>query len=164
MNEIVTYGHPSLTIKCKPITVYNKSLRTLSDKMLEIMYLNKGVGLAAPQIGIDMNIFVYDVGQGPNICINPKLLSKKNKSVFHEGCLSLPGYYWEITRSDYVKISAQDLNGNNIIHEGDELTGRVLQHEIDHLKGKLLISKLKRTDRKEALMKIAMNGFPGTDV
>tara|TARA_B100001750_G_C15337956_1_gene510756 strand:+ start:228 stop:722 length:495 start_codon:yes stop_codon:yes gene_type:complete len=164
MNEIVKYGHPSLTIKCKSVTVFDKSLKTLADKMLEIMYLNKGVGLAAPQIGIDMNIFVYDAGNGANICINPKLISRKNKSVFHEGCLSLPGYYWEITRSDYVKITAQDLDGINKIHEGDELIGRVLQHEIDHLKGKILLSKLKRSERKEALMKIALNGFPGKDV
>jgi peptide deformylase len=81
-----------------------------------------------------------------------------------EGCLSLPGYYWDIERAEYAKITCLNEQGEEVIHEGDDLMGRVLQHEYDHLKGKLLIKSLKRKARKEAMREISLKGFPGDKI
>lgn len=164
MYNIVTFGHPSLKTKSIDVEAFDNTLNQLTDKMLKIMYDAPGVGLAAPQIGINKNIFVFDVGNGPNIAINPIKIETDGKSTFLEGCLSLPGYYWEITRPSYAKLYCHDLKGKEIFYEGEDLIGRVLQHEYDHLKGKLLINSLKRKERKIALKDISINGFPGKDV
>ncbi len=96
------------------------------------MYEAPGVGLAAPQIGINKNIFVFDAGNGPFVAINPKMVKKEGEIVFMEGCLSLPGYYWDIERAEYAKITCLNEQGEEVIYEGDDLMGRVLQHEYDH--------------------------------
>jgi peptide deformylase len=164
MDEIVTFGHPSLKTRSSEITEFNEDLKILSERMIKIMYEAPGVGLAAPQIGINKNIFVFDAGNGAQVAVNPKKIEVEGSSIFLEGCLSLPGYYWEIERPEFAKIFCQNLKGEDITYEGDELTGRVLQHEFDHLKGKLLLSSLTRKERKEAIKKIAVNGFPGNDI
>lgn len=164
MDEIVTFGHPSLKTRSSEITEFNEDLKILSERMIKIMYEAPGVGLAAPQIGINKNIFVFDAGNGAQVAVNPKKIEVEGSSIFLEGCLSLPGYYWEIERPEFAKIFCQNLKGEDITFEGDELTGRVLQHEFDHLKGKLLLSSLTRKERKEAIKKIAVNGFPGNDI
>ena len=164
MDEIVTFGHPSLKTRSSEITEFNEDLKILSERMIKIMYEAPGVGLAAPQIGINKNIFVFDAGNGAQVAVNPKKIEVEGSSIFLEGCLSLPGYYWEIERPEFAKIFCQNLKGENITYEGDELTGRVLQHEFDHLKGKLLLSSLTRKERKEAIKRIAVNGFPGNDI
>jgi len=161
MEKIITLGHPSLKLKSSKISKFDNNLNNLIENMYNIMYEAHGVGLAAPQISKNIQLFVYDVGNGPNYCINPKITSRKNTSVFYEGCLSVPGYYFDIPRSDYVRVECVDSNNQLKVHEGEELTGRVLQHEIDHLNGKLLLNRLKRKERKEAITKIAINGFPG---
>ena len=91
MFDIVTFGHPSLKIKSQNEDNFDDELKDLTDKMLEIMYEAPGVGLAAPQIGINKNIFVFDIGEGPNIAINPISIKVSGKVNFLEGCLSLPG-------------------------------------------------------------------------
>lgn len=164
MDEIVTFGHPSLKSRSSEITEFNEDLKILSERMIKIMYEAPGVGLAAPQIGINKNIFVFDAGNGAQVAVNPKKIEVEGSSIFLEGCLSLPGYYWEIERPEFAKIFCQNLKGEDITYEGDELTGRVLQHEFDHLKGKLLLSSLTRKERKEAIKKITVNGFPGNDI
>ena len=164
MYNIVTFGHPSLKTNSIDVEKFNNDLKQLTDRMLKIMYNAPGVGLAAPQIGINKNIFVFDIGDGPNVAINPIKIETEGESTFLEGCLSLPGYYWEITRPSYSKLYCYDLKGKEIIYEGEELMGRVLQHEYDHLKGKLLLTSLKRKERKMALKEISINGFPGNDV
>ncbi len=161
MNEIVKLGHPSLKSKSTLVRDFDKGLHKLIDQMYEIMYNANGVGLAAPQISKNIQLFVYDSGSGPKHCINPRLITKKDTSVFYEGCLSLPGYYFDIRRADYVKVESFNIFNKKEIHEGDELTARVLQHEIDHLKGKVLLSRLKRKERREAITRIALEGFPG---
>jgi len=164
MDEIVTFGHPSLKTRSSEITEFNENLKILSERMIKIMYEAPGVGLAAPQIGINKNIFVFDAGNGAQVAVNPKKIEVEGSSIFLEGCLSLPGYYWEIERPEFAKIFCQNLKGEDITYEGDELTGRVLQHEFDHLKGKLLLTSLTRKERKEAIKRIAVNGFPGNDI
>lgn len=164
MNEIVTFGHPALISKSSDIDQIDDYIINLSKKMITIMYEAPGVGLAAPQIGINKNIFVFDAGEGPFVAINPKMEKKEGEIIFMEGCLSLPGYYWDIERAEYARISCLNEKGEEVVYEGDELMGRVLQHEYDHLRGKLLIKTLKRKVRKEALREISLKGFPGDKI
>ena len=164
MSEIVTFGHPALTAKSSNIEKIDDYIVSLSKKMINIMYEAPGVGLAAPQIGINKNIFVFDAGEGPKVAINPKIEDLQGDIIFMEGCLSLPGYYWDIERYEYAKISCLNENGEETIYEGEELLGRVLQHEYDHLQGHLLLKKLKRKIRKEALKEISIKGFPGDKI
>ncbi len=161
MKEIVTFGHPSLNIKSQKISIFNDNLRTLIEQMTETMYKASGVGLAAPQVSKNIRLFVYDIGDGPKHCINPKIIRRAGKAIIHEGCLSVPGYYFDIKRSEYVAVEALNIDGNTEIHEGSELTARVLQHEIDHLNGKLLLTRLKRKDKTSALSEISQKGIPG---
>ena len=164
MKEIVKFGHPSLKIKSEDVQEFDKSLKVLVSEMIEIMYNAPGVGLAAPQIGINKNIFVFDSGDVPKVAINPHNLKVEGTITFMEGCLSLPGYYWDIDRGEYASLDAYDVNGKAVTYKGDDLTGRVLQHELDHLNGKLLIASLKRKERKAALKEISLKGFPGDHV
>tara|TARA_A200000159_G_C7260507_1_gene312833 strand:- start:469 stop:963 length:495 start_codon:yes stop_codon:yes gene_type:complete len=164
MSEIVTFGHPALTAKSSNIEKIDDYIVSLSKKMINIMYEAPGVGLAAPQIGINRNIFVFDAGEGPKVAINPKIEDLQGDIIFMEGCLSLPGYYWDIERYEYAKVSCLNENGEETIYEGEELLGRVLQHEYDHLQGHLLLKKLKRKIRKEALKEISIKGFPGDKI
>ena len=164
MSEIVVFGHPSLTTKSVNVENIDDYIISLTKKMIQIMYDAPGVGLAAPQIGINKNIFVFDAGDGPKVAINPKLEDLQGSVVFMEGCLSLPGYYWDIERHEYAKIQCLNENGDETIYEGDELMGRVLQHELDHLKGKLLLKSMTRKQRKEALKEISIKGFPGDKI
>ena len=164
MKEIVKFGHPSLKIKSEDVQECDKSLKLLVSEMIEIMYNAPGVGRAAPQIGINKNIFVLDSGDGPKVAVNPHNLKVEGTITFMEGCLSLPGYYWDIDRGEYASLDAYDVNGKAVTYKGDDLTGRVLQHELDHLNGKLLIASLKRKERKAALKEISLKGFPGDHV
>jgi len=164
MNDIVTFGHPALITKSSDINEINDYIINLSEKMIKIMYEAPGVGLAAPQIGINKNIFVFDAGEGPFVAINPKMEKKEGEIIFMEGCLSLPGYYWDIERAEYARISCLNEKGETVVYEGEDLLGRVLQHEYDHLKGRLLIKSLKRKDRKEALREMSIKGFPGDKI
>ena len=164
MSEIVTFGHPALTAKCSNIEKIDDYIVSLSKKMINIMYEAPGVGLAAPQIGINKNIFVFDAGEGLKVAINPKIEDLQGDIIFMEGCLSLPGYHWDMERYEYAKVSCLNENGEETIYEGEELLGRVLQHEYDHLQGHLLLKKLKRKIRKEALKEISIKGFPGDKI
>ena len=161
MEEIVTFGHPSLNIKSQRIYTFNDNLRSLIEQMTQTMYKASGVGLAAPQISKNIRLFVYDVGDGPKHCINPKIIRKSGKAIIHEGCLSVPGYYFDIKRFEYVAVEAVNIDGKTEIHEGSELTARVLQHEIDHLNGKLLLTRLSRKEKTLALSEISQKGIPG---
>ena len=104
----------------------------------------KGAGLAAPQVGILRRFCIIDVGDGLIELINPVIVETKGVQIGNEGCLSVPGEYAEVERPNYVKVTAQDRFGNNIVVEGTELKARALCHEIDHLDGILYIDKVKR--------------------
>ena len=148
---IRTWGDLVLTSVAEPVDTIDESLDRLIEDMLDTMYDAPGVGLAAPQIGVPRRVFVFDVGEGPNAVINPELLETSGEWEFDEGCLSVPGRYWPIVRPNYAKVRGLDADGNEVVHEGDELLGRVLQHETDHLDGMLLLKRLNRSVRKEAL-------------
>ncbi len=148
---IRTFGDPVLRTPAAPVDDVSSALQRLIDDMLETMYEAPGVGLAAPQIGISKRIFVADVGDGPFVVVNPEIVETSGEWTFDEGCLSVPGRFWPITRPGFARVKGVDLTGQAVEYEGDELMGRVLQHEVDHLDGMLLLERLPKRTRKAAL-------------
>lgn len=122
----------------------------LADLMIETMYAAPGVGLAANQIGVQKRLFVYDKGDGPVVVINPLIVESEGEWTYEEGCLSVPGLSWEITRPNAIHLKGYDLDGNEIEVETDEFEGRIFQHEMDHLNGVLLIERLDPDQRRAA--------------
>ena len=123
---------------CKPVTEMTPRLSQLIDDMFDTMYEARGVGLAAPQVGILRRICVIDVMDGdPIILINPEIIETAGEQTDEEGCLSIPGKCASVTRADYVKVKSFDMELNPVIIEGEGLRARALQHEIDHLDGVL---------------------------
>ncbi|QGG47978.1 peptide deformylase [Heliorestis convoluta] len=150
--EILTVGHPALREKAREVTKFNENLGRLLDNMVETMVAANGVGLAAPQIGIGKRVVVIDVGQGPIELVNPVLVEYKGTIQEVEGCLSVPDYTEEVQRHGWVKVKAQDRQGQEFFIEGTELLSRALQHEIDHLDGVLFIDRVQSNplrDRRE---------------
>ena len=114
----------------------------LIDDMLETMYEAMGVGLAAPQVGILKRIVVIDIGEGPVVMINPRIVESSGEQTGEEGCLSLPGKSGVVTRPNYVKVKALDRDFDEIIVEGEELLARALCHECEHLDGHMYVEKV----------------------
>ena len=133
LRTIRTQGDPVLTKVSRPVTEMNQKIRTLIFDMLDTMYEEMGVGLAAPQVGILKRVVTIDVGDGPIVLINPEILETSGD----EGCLSVPGMAGQVTRPNYVKVKALDENMEEVIYEGTELLARAFCHEIDHLDGKM---------------------------
>jgi peptide deformylase len=129
----------------------DQTIQRLAADLLETMYDAPGVGLAAPQIGVSKQVIVFDPGNGPHVLINPQLIETEGEWEFDEGCLSVPGRFWPITRPGFARMRGLDLEGREVEYTGDELLGRVLQHEFDHLQGVLLIERLDPKLRKQAL-------------
>ena len=151
--DIRVLGDPILREETKPVEGVTSELRTLVDSMFETMYLAKGIGLAAPQVGRAEQLTVIDVDDNPLVIINPEILSVAGKSKAEEGCLSIPDVYGDVERPATVRVRALDLDGNPFEIEGSDLLGRCLQHEIDHLHGKLFIDYLSVLKRRAALAK-----------
>ncbi|MEN8239075.1 MAG: peptide deformylase [Actinomycetota bacterium] len=151
---IRTFPDPVLALKARTVESFDDDLKRLTDDLFETMYAAPGVGLAAPQIGVSKRVFVADIGEGPFLMVNPTIVEVTGKWKFEEGCLSVPGRYWDIKRYDYARAEGVDLAGEPIMYEGDELMGRVLQHEIDHLSGRLLLSHLGGRTKKQALKEL----------
>lgn len=137
LRTIRTQGDPVLTKVSRPVTEINQKIRTLIFDMLDTMYEEMGVGLAAPQVGILKRVVTIDVGDGPIVLINPEILETSGEQTGDEGCLSVPGMAGQVTRPNYVKVKALDENMEEVIYEGTELLARAFCHEIDHLDGKM---------------------------
>lgn len=150
---IRTFGDPVLRMETKPVSFVDDVVRALVQDMIETMYEAPGVGLAANQIGITRKIAVFDAqdGLGARVMINPEIVELSGEWEYEEGCLSVPGHWWEIRRPGFARARAMDLDGKEVEYAGDGLLGRVLQHEIDHLNRKLLIDRLDKPVRKKAL-------------
>ncbi len=150
--KVVKYGEPILRQKTQPITEINDDVRKLAEDMLETMYSSRGVGLAAPQIGLSLQICVIDVlpdGKNrPVVLINPKIVSGENKIEQEEGCLSFPKIYEKVKRFDKVKVEYTDINGEIKTIEAQGFFAKACQHEIDHLNGKVFIDYLPDWKRK----------------
>ncbi|MCL1602719.1 peptide deformylase [Succinatimonas hippei] len=160
IREIVTFPDERLRQICAPVTEFDAALKELTDDMFETMYDDEGIGLAAPQIGIEKRIVVIDIPeedgkQGKNklVLINPKITAKEGEVASEEGCLSVPEYRAEIKRYEKITLECQDLNGQKQIYEADGLLAICMQHELDHLDGKLFIDYLSRLKRDRLLTK-----------
>ena len=135
--DIVTYPAASLKEKCVPVTEITDEIRQLAADMLETMYDACGVGLAAPQVGVLKRIVVIDIGDGPLVLVNPEILMTSGEQTGEEGCLSVPGMSGQVTRPNYVKVKALDMDMKEQEYEGEGLLARAFCHEIDHLDGKM---------------------------
>lgn len=142
LRTIRIQGDPVLTKNCRQITEITPKIKELAEDMLETMYEANGVGLAAPQVGILKRIVVIDVGEGPIVMINPVILEASGEQTGDEGCLSLPGKSGTVTRPNYVKAHAFDLNMEEFEIEGTELLARAICHELDHLDGHMYTEKV----------------------
>ncbi|MCR4868243.1 MAG: peptide deformylase [Lachnospiraceae bacterium] len=135
LREVRIQGDPVLEKVCRPVEKLTERLEVLIDDMLETMYDENGVGLAAPQVGVLRRIVVIDVGEGPIVLINPEIVEQDGEQTGSEGCLSLPGKAGIVTRPNHVVVKALDRNMESVTVEGYELLARALCHEIDHLNG-----------------------------
>ena len=142
IREIRVVGDDILTKKCKEVKMITPRTETLIFDMLDTMYEEMGVGLAAPQVGILKRIVVIDIGEGPIIMINPEILETSGEQTGEEGCLSLPGQAGVVTRPNYVKVRATDENGEEYELEGTELMARAICHECDHLDGIMYVTRV----------------------
>ncbi len=166
IRPIVKYPEPVLEEKTREVESFDEELRQLATDMLETMYAAPGIGLAAPQVGESIRLLVVDVTSGREdghqvILVNPEVVEEEGRQREEEGCLSLPGITAVVERPEKIRVKAQDLDGNPVEMEGEELMARVLCHEIDHLDGILYldrISPLKRDFLKRKIRKLIRAG------
>lgn len=162
IRPIVKWGTPVLHAPAEPLTEFPDSLEELVQDMLQTMYSAPGVGLAAPQIGLDLRLFVIDTAGGedpeqPIVMANPEIIEQEGQQREEEGCLSVPGHHGVVVRPAWVKVRGVDIKGMQVVREGTGLLARAFCHEIDHLNGTLFLDKLgmlkrdliKRKIRKE---------------
>ncbi len=142
LREIRVQGDPVLEKVCKEVKEITPRTQDLIDDMIETMYEANGVGLAAPQVGILKRIVVIDVGEGPIVMINPRIVLTEGEQCGDEGCLSLPGKAGQVTRPNYVMARFFDEDMNECEIEGTELLARAICHELDHLEGHLYVEKV----------------------
>lgn len=139
--KLITRHNPILRQPCKPVEVIDESVQELIFNMIETAKAFDGIGLAAPQVGSSLQIFVALVGFTPKAYINPKIELGKIQRNSVEGCLSIPGIERTVLRSKHVRIKYQDINGEQKMENASGLLSRVIQHEYDHLCGVLIIDK-----------------------
>lgn len=168
VRKVVKYGTPSLREKSKEVHKISKKVQNLIDDLYDTMYATNGVGLAAPQIGENLRVFVIDVGTDPKTMnpitfINPKIIKKEGAVNSYEGCLSFPEAYTNVRRYSYVKVKALDIKGRPFILEASEgsLLARAIQHEFDHLDGVLFIDHCR--NRFDADKILTEKGLPPVD-
>jgi peptide deformylase len=139
---------PALRQRAKKITSIDDSIQRLIEDMIETLHAASGVGLAAPQVGVPFRVAVIHLpGEEAITLINPEIVKREGERVLEEGCLSVPGYQGEIKRSIWVKVKAQDRDGNHFKIKAEELLAQALEHEIDHLDGILYLDRLEGADK-----------------
>jgi peptide deformylase len=158
--EIRLFGDPVLRQRAREVVDIDGQLVRLVDTMIATMNDALGLGLAAPQVGVQKRLYTYDLGEGPAVLVNPEIVESSGEWLYDEGCLSVPGLHFPIVRPKVVTVRGLDLDGNEVVFEGDELMGRLIQHEIDHLDGVLLLDRLEPAARKEAMreLRLVMDG------
>ena len=168
--EVVHYGDPILRKKCKPVEDYKK-LSGLIDDMFDTMYEENGIGLAANQVGVDLNLFIIDIsdieeeGESIHVFINGEIIDSSGESWFEEGCLSIPDVRLDVKRPETITFKYQDESGHEHTKEISGLLARAIQHEVDHLNGvfivdrvtsttKMTVDKTLKAIKKDALSKV----------
>jgi len=177
---ILTYPDPRLREVSKPVENVNAEVKQLVEDMLETMYKAKGIGLAAPQVGKLWRILAIDIRRPtdpeeeeeqeltelekkvsfPLVLINPVVVKGEGRTTYEEGCLSVPGYYEEVNRFNWVRVEALDRQGHRFSLETDGLLAICIQHEMDHLEGKLFIDRLSFVKSNKIKNKIKKLGYP----
>jgi peptide deformylase len=154
LREVLQFPDPRLKIISQPVGEITDAIRELTRDMLDVMYDEPGIGLAAPQVGEAIRLFVIDtewseedVERCPLVMINPEFIHTEGKIIWEEGCLSVPDYTADVERFARVTIRATDLDGKEIVEEAEGLRAVCLQHEFDHLEGKLFIDHISRLKR-----------------
>ena len=153
--RIRTLGDPVLREPAKPVTEFDPALRTLSEDMVETMRDAPGVGLAGPQVGVSLRLFVFDDGEtGPMFVANPELSDETGELLEDEGCLSIPGPYHATPRFARIRCIGQDVEGRPQDLVGEGLLARIFQHETDHLNGMLYIDRLDDDGRRDVMVQL----------
>lgn len=154
---VLRFPDPRLRKQARPVTAIDEAIRTLARDMLETMYAERGVGLAATQINVQLRVVVMDLAEErnePRVFINPEILAREGIEEGQEGCLSVPGFYETVQRAERVTFRYQDLDGRQVDSTAGGLLSICLQHEIDHLNGKLFIDYLSPLKRQRLRKKI----------
>jgi peptide deformylase len=159
--KVLRYGDPALRRRAAPVGEVTPEVRATIADMTETMYDEVGIGLAAPQVGIALRLIVVadEEGRGVQALLNPAIVDRGGEATGEEGCLSIPGVFAPVTRSAWVKIEAQDVNGRPLALRASGLRARVLQHEIDHLDGVLFIDRIDPVTRDRIKRKIKKEGL-----
>ncbi len=153
--QIRQFGDPVLTQRSAEVTELDGTLARLVDDMIETMHDAHGLGLAAPQVGVQKRLFVYQLeDRDPVAIVNPTIAESRGEWEFDEGCLSIPGLYFPIVRPKEIHLTGWDIDGNEVSIEADEIEARCFQHELDHLDGRLLLTLLDKAQRKEAMREL----------
>ncbi len=143
IRPIVVVGHPVLRQKARRVSQMDRALQKLIDDMIETMKVAPGVGLAAPQVGVPLRLAVLDVDDTITVIVNPEIVKSIGEVVLDEGCLSVPGFWGQLTRAERVSVKALDRNGKELrIRDAEGLFAQALQHEINHLDGQLYIDRM----------------------
>ncbi|MFA5446938.1 MAG: peptide deformylase [Sphaerochaeta sp.] len=151
MLDIYTLGEEILREKCKPVKVFDDALRLLIDAMFDTMEEANGVGLAAPQVGVDSRLFVLNIPDwGKGVFVNPQIIETSTElTCAEEGCLSIPGLWHDVERPESITVQAQDEKGKAFTLKADGLLARAIQHENDHLNGVLFIDRLEAEEKEK---------------
>ncbi|PYM06656.1 MAG: peptide deformylase [Candidatus Rokuibacteriota bacterium] len=155
------YGDPILRRRAEPVGEVTPEIRAILRDMIDTMYREVGVGLAAPQVGISLRLMVVDdeKGRGPRALVNPEIVDQGGRVVAEEGCLSIPGIFAPVARAEWVRLEAQDEEGQPVTVETKGLYARVIQHEMDHLDGVLFIDRLDAVRRDRVKRAIKKEGL-----
>lgn len=159
IRQIVKYPDPILQRPTELVTEFNDELRQLVDDMFESMYEARGIGLAAPQIGVGLRLTVLDLSNKKDpeekiVLVNPEITFQEGRQYGEEGCLSLPDIREKVVRAQYIKLRAQDLSGEWFEMDGEELLARAILHEVDHLDGVLFLFRISALKRDLAMRRI----------
>jgi peptide deformylase len=177
--EVLTFPNPRLRHKAKPIEKITPEIQQLAADMLETMYAERGIGLAAIQVGVEKRLLVIDirpVGEDdrydlsglselelavpmPLVILNPEIKKKQGRTTYEEGCLSVPGYYETVSRDEYIEVKGMDIKGRPLDLKIDGLLAICMQHEIDHLDGKVFIDRLSPIKSARIKSKIKKFGY-----
>lgn len=152
--RIRLFGDPALRKKAKPVKNITQEHRDILSRMAQLMYAGSGIGLAAPQVGINESMIAVDIGSGLYKLINPRIVKQQGHQAIEEGCLSLPGICIKVKRAKKVKVLAEDEFGKPLVIEAGDLLACVFQHEIDHLRGRLIVDYTSFWDRLKIRKKL----------
>jgi peptide deformylase len=159
LRPILRYGERPLHAPAEPVARFDQALQALIDDMIETMYAAPGIGLAAPQVGVPLRVFVADlsVGRDPGqliVMVNPEFVEREGTQLEEEGCLSLPGFNATVLRPARAVVRGLDREGREQRIEGTGLLARAFQHEIDHLEGRLFVDRLRGIKRDVIVRKV----------